>query len=215
MANEPVMWVRSQHKGAFRRPRVWDEKKQRYVQPVDEFDRPLIERVPAKGYVGNDLANMRPMPGNRSVTFLRADGNIVDVPLTTGASLPVRENEYRSDRLRKARYFGWLPVGCCPLREVVKGLSKQHLLAREAREGEPCPDHELGGENPPCPHYLAELKARRAKSVIENRKVNLSYKDDEAKRTEALTTLVEHLVDKRDTAVLVAEAAPQKDSGKK
>ncbi len=215
MASDPVMWVKSQHKGAFRVPAVWDEKKGRYVRPVDDFDRPLVERVPAKGYIGNDLTNMRPMPGNRSITMVRHDGHIVDIPLSTGASVAVRDNEYKSDRLRKARYLGWFAVGCCPLAETYRGLKKQHLLAKEAREGEPCKDHEVGTDEtgqrlPPCPHWLAEVAARRARKVAENRKENASYRDEDAKRTEALTTLVEHLVDKDKAEAAEAKGTPKK-----
>lgn len=201
MANEPVMWVRAQHKGQFRRPRVWDESKKRWVQPVDEFDRPLVERVPAKGYIGNDLANMRLMPGQRFVDMVRDSGDTVACPLSTGASLRVRDDEHKADRLRKFRFCGWFPVGCCPAREAQKGfrgggIGKNHLLSKVAREGRPCEEHEVGDDNPPCEHYLAEVAARKARNKAVDEKTRLAYKDADEKKTELLGTLVEHLVAK-------------------
>jgi hypothetical protein len=195
-SNDAVMWVKANHKGQFRKPKVWDEAKKRWITPVDEFDRPLLERVPAKGWVGNDMQNMRPMKGERAVRMLTMQGNEVDCPLSSGASLPMREDEHKAERLRKFRYYGWVPVGCCTAFEGKNGprrggVSKAKLLSKEAREGTPCDENDLGGENPPCPHYLAEVKARRAHQAKCNAKENINYAEENSENTKQIGRLIE------------------------
>ena len=207
-STDPVMWVKTNHKGRSQPAYEW--KDGRRVRAVDDLGRPLRERLPAIGYVGRDLSNMKPMAGKRSIRMLTKQGNEIHVPLSTGASLAATDGSYKSDRLRKMVYFGAITVGCCPVREVYRGLSKQHLLSDEARNATaPCAEHDVGvdedgNELPPCPHYVAELKARRAMQAAENRRVNSTFKDDAGKQTEALSeiaagnrAIVEHLVAER------------------
>lgn len=207
MSTDPVLWVKANHKGRSVPAYVWDEKTNRRVRATDDMGRPIVERVPAVGYVGRDLTNMKPMPGRRSIKMLTKAGNEIDVVLSTGASLAAVDGPFKADRLRKLVYFGAITVGACPVREVYRGLNRQHLLSREAREAtSPCAEHDVGVDEagnvlPPCPHYLAELKARRAMQATENQKVNRTFKDDAGKQTEALTeiaagnrAIVEHLV---------------------
>lgn len=193
-STDPVMWVKSGHPGQFRVPRVWDEAKGRYVRPVDDFGQPLRERVPAKGFVGRDLTNMRPMPGSRAVSYLNAAGNIVDIVLSPAASLPARDDETKADRIRKQRYYGGIPVGACPCAEVFRGMPKARLISEEARNGTPCNEALLGVDEdgqpqPPCPHFLAEQKARRALQHGKNAEQNSKHRDADDKRADAMSLL--------------------------
>lgn len=186
--NAAVMWVRSQHKGAFRKARVWNEEARQWEQPRDEIGRPIVERVPAKGYVGNDLTNMRQMREERAVNMVTKQGNDVAIVLSSGASLPMRNDEHRNDRIRKQKFYGSITVGGCPADEGRLGfrrggVSNAHLLSKEARDGTPCSEDKLGVDDfgqprPPCPHFLAEVKARREAQAKANLRENAAFGEE-------------------------------------
>ena len=216
-STDPILWVKANHKGRSQPAYTW--KDGRRVRVTDDMGRPVRERLPAIGFVGRDLTNMKPMPGKRSIRMMTKQGNEIHVPLSTGASLAATDGSYKSDRLRKLVYFGAITVGSCPVREVYRGLRKEHLLSPEAHNATaPCGEHDVGtdedgNEMPPCPHYVAEQKARMAMQAGENKKVNLTFKDDAGKQSEALTeiaagnrAIVEHLVAANAKA---ADAAPK------
>lgn len=223
-STDPILWVKANHKGRAVPAYVW--KNGRRVRATDDMGRPLLERIPAIGFVGKDLANMKPMAGKRSIKMLTKQGNEISVPLSTGASLAAVEGPFKSDRLRKLVFYGAITVGSCPVREVYRGLRKEHLLSPDARDATaPCAEHdvgvdEAGNELPPCPHYVAERDARMAMQVADNRKVNLTFKDDAGKQTEALTeiaagnrAIVEHLV-AQSAAAKAEQPAPKGKDGK-
>lgn len=214
-STDPIMWVKSGHPGQFRVPRVWDEKKGRYTRPVDDFGQPLRERVPAKGFVGRDLTNMRPMPGVRAVSYLNGAGNIVEVVLSSGASLPARDDETKADRIRKQRYFGGIPVGACPCAEVFRGMPKMRLISEEARNGTPCTEALLGVDEdgqlqPPCPHFVAEEKARKALQSGKNAEQNAKHRDADDKRADAMSLLAQSSAEQAKAITSLATAlSPQ------
>lgn len=197
MSNDPVLWVKHGNVGAFAVPRVWNREKQRYERPTDDSGIPLRERVPAVGFVGRDLSSMRRMSGSRSARYLNHAGNEIHLTLTNAASIAARDDDpYRNDRIRKARHFGWIPVGGCPCAERFRGMNPTRLLSKEARTGTPCPDHAIGIDEdgnvmPPCEHYLAEMDARRVAQARKNTETTVRLTQAEERQANAMTKLAE------------------------
>lgn len=94
--------------------------------------------------------------------------------LDTDASFP-------RERRAKARYFGWINVGRCPLAAVIAGdLQKGQIIAKEVRDLETSAAcaHGSYGETRPCPHYLAESKARKALQAKETMRLEKSNRSE-------------------------------------
>jgi len=208
-----ALWIKiGAEQGETRRARVWDEKAQAYVTPKYEkghakAGRPMVERLPALGHDGTDIHNMRKMRGvKRYATYLRHDGHEVAIPLTNAAAhVPAEDTSYARDRQLKARYLGWIEQGKCPLIMLASGdLLPEHLESAElmAKGAAPCHPKDVGGDNPPCEHYLAEKRARQAKNNLRNAEREQAHESEQTKHTKALEVMTGKVAE----AVVVAMA---------
>ncbi len=180
-------------------------------------------RFPQTGRVGvvrevDDIKSTKPMSAPRSIQFLKDDGNEIHAPIrSAGAAGNGHEGSDNSAMryvLAKARHYGWLPVGCCPV-DLVQRRERHPLqlfavdLRTAATRGEACKPQEVGLGNPPCKHYQAEHAARKARRLKDHeRQVELG-KTATDKQTEALVNFVE----KMDVRTTVGPSAPPDDHG--
>lgn len=119
-----AMWMKTDQKGyrgQTRRPVLWDDNGRLVTDVRDGAGRPVLDRVPAIGFDGSDIHNMRPIKGvKRFVDYLRHDGHIAHVPLTNAAAhIPDEDESCQRDRRLKAKHFGWIEwpstgVSRCP-----------------------------------------------------------------------------------------------------
>lgn len=197
MAKEPVLWGKQGKHGRKVRAQRWDEKAKAWVPAVDDRGNPLYEKVPQIGFVG-PLENAVPMKFLRSLQYLRADGHITHVCVTNAAAhVHGADESYLRDRRAKAKHFGWIEFGTCPCIEVMAGkLNAADLISETARNGKPCHLTDVGPGKAPCPHFIAEEKARKARRTEENRRANEQEKSEAAKQTEALVSFVEKVAGK-------------------
>jgi hypothetical protein len=128
----------------------------------DDTGERLYEKIPQRGHVGGDYE--RPVLGKATwMHVLRHDGHVVRHKLTCAAADYDMSQLTSQERKAKARHFGWIPVGHCPIALVVSGEVKSgQLIAKDLRGiTTPCV-HGTYGETKPCTHYLAEEAARKA-----------------------------------------------------
>lgn len=146
----------------------------------DETGQRLYEKIPQRGHVGGDADNPIVSRHARWVHVLRHDGHAVRMVMTCAAADFDMASLWTQERRAKARHFGWILVGHCPLALVLTGeIQKGQLLAKDIRNQPPCA-HGTYGENKPCPHYLAEEAARKElqkKKTAQAEKVNRSEAD--------------------------------------
>lgn len=189
-SKEPVYWGTQKKQGERVRAKRWNEKTKSWILAVDDRGQPLYEKVPQVGYVG-PLNNARPMRSVRAIRYLRADGHITHVCVTNAAAhVHGADDSYLRDRRAKAKHFGWIEVGTCPVVEVLsRRLNAVDLISDVARNGKPCGVDEVGPDSPPCQHFLAEERARKQVRADENRKANEADKSESMKQTEALVNL--------------------------
>jgi hypothetical protein len=217
-----ALWIKiGAEQGEQRQARVWDEKLQAYVTPKYEkghakAGRPMIERLPALGHDGTDIHNMRKMRGvKRYSTFLRHDGHEVSIPLTNAAAhVPAEDTSYARDRYLKARHFGWIEQGKCPLIMVASGDLLPELVESAdlmAKGAQPCHPADIGADKPPCEHYLAEKRARKLKNDQRHSEREAAHESEQAKHTKALETMTAKVAD----AVVASMAGkPEAKAGK-
>lgn len=210
MANE-CLWIKTDGKTPFegrkRRPKMYDDAGKLVDNPKNDAGLFLIEKLPGFGYVGSDIHFQRPMAeaANRFATFLRDDGHEVAVVLTCAAAhVPLSDTSNERNARLKAKHFGWIEQGKCPCLMVMSGELRAEQMKAEVNRGavnhkvdkagalldavtgRPCPVGNLGAGNPPCPHYLAERKARRDQRKVETAVKEVAYKSDAEKHTEAV-----------------------------
>jgi hypothetical protein len=148
----------------------------------EETGRRVMEKIPQGCHVGGDYDN--PVASNRRTWLhvLRHDGHVVRMKLTNAAADLDTDASFPRERRAKARYFGWLLVGSCPLAAVLAGdLQKGQIIAKEIRDlptNQACA-HGSYGEFKPCQHYRAEEKARKALQAKESTRI------EKANRSEA------------------------------
>lgn len=131
------------------------------IDPVTR--QPIVERVPQRGHEGGSEPSAPRIDRRirRWMHVLRHDGHEARVPMTTAAA-PVEDTNYGIWMQMKARHFGWIPVGHCPVAMLLNAALLPHqLVAEELRTATPCA-HGTYGEQQACPHYLVERRARRA-----------------------------------------------------
>jgi hypothetical protein len=162
---DPIFWSNQQIARPNRQMRARDLNEHTGVlEPVIDpvTRRPLIERVPQRGHDGDsDPKQPRLAPGRRWMHVLRHDGNEVRVPITTAAA-PVEDSNYGAWIQAKARHFGWIPFGHCPVALLLTGMLRPfHLVADKLKDEQPCQHGSYGAEKA-CAHYLLERLQRRA-----------------------------------------------------
>lgn len=228
---DPIMWAK--RGDSFARPaREWDPELKAWTTPTDDMGMPRLERIPQTGRVGvvrqvEDIATTRPMQDPRSIRYLRTEGHEIHAPIRSAAAAlngdKNTDRSFRENIVAKASFYGWLQVGCCPVDEVMRRIIMPERIVspmvREAiRDRKPCSQADVGGGKPPCPHYLAERDARRARQVKfeEQRAKSLKSDSDKLaeKQTEAIGALVERLAVKPEEPAPVAPPAPTKGNGK-
>lgn len=147
----------------------------------DETGRRVMERVPQRAHVGGDYDNPITSKAPTWLHVLRHDGHVVRMKLTNAAADLDTDASFPRERRAKARYFGWLLVGTCPLAAVIAGdLQKGQIMAKAVRElptNEACA-HGTYGENRPCPHYRAEEAARKALQAKETKRIEMSNRSE-------------------------------------
>lgn len=227
-----TLWVKSEFKRPTRRAMVWDEKKNKWIKGTREDGTAMIERLPQVGFVGSDLKSLRATPlRNRAWLVLTKEGNVIFDPLTESASVQVNDAQAAA-RVKRNNSLGRIRVGTCPIREVYSGLRASSLIAplNRADDVKPCDEGDVGFDDEgrplaPCPHFLAEMKARLASQAAKNADQNANLRDETIKQLEvqqgsinalgklADTTaaLVSHLVAKDAAPAAVADDPPPAD----
>lgn len=159
---EPILWAHKAEKLRKIPARRWNPEAGVMEEAFDEdTGQPVYEKIPQRGHVAGDYDNPIASSQARWLHVLRHDGHVVRVPLTCAAADLDGAQLTAQERRAKARYFGWIPVGSCPLAMVETGEIKAgQLIAKIIRGQEMC---KLGSYGPakPCPHYLAEEAARK------------------------------------------------------
>lgn len=210
-----TLWVKSEFKRPVRRGMVWDEAKSRWVKATHEDGTPMFERIPQVGFVGNDLKALRATPlRNRAWQVLTREGNIIFDPLTEAASVQVNEAQAAA-RIKRNNALGRIRVGTCPIREVYSGLRASSLIAplNRANDVKPCSEADVGFDDEgrplaPCPHFLAEQKARAAAQALKNAEQNATNRDETLKQLDVQKGSIDALTKVADsTAALVAHIA--------
>lgn len=198
---DPVLWLKTDkpYAGAFRRARVWNEQTKAYETPTYErghamAGRPVLERIPASGFDGSDIRNMRPMRGKRFIEVMRHDGHEVFIPITNAAAhQPQEDRSCETDRRLKARWFAWIERGKCPAMMMAAGELPAEKIAsdtsKDKRWATPCHPQDVGPGKPPCHHYLAEKKARTADNDARMSDVEEKYESEAAKHIKELRDL--------------------------
>lgn len=198
---DACLWLREKTTPVRTRPaRAWDAKAGAWVPVTDDLGNPVRERIPAVGTVGEPYRGS-PQPGRRFATFLRHDGAIISAPLTgAAAAMPGPDRSHSDYAMAKAKHFGWVEFGRCPLEEHQSdrtGFAMPKLIAASNREAakanQRCAHWGVGPNPTPCAHWLAEVDARRARRKAEEDKRAESYKSEDAKHTDAIKGLVETL----------------------
>jgi hypothetical protein len=165
---EPILWA---HKAAATRTRVarrWNDATQKLEVVIDEdTGLPVRERIPQRAHeAASGYSDPRLSRHQRSLYVLQHDGTLIHIPLTMGAG-DVDGLDHVGKYMRaKARHFGWLPVGQCPIRAVAAGTVQPHQL-RDAElrasvaDGTARACQGQHNEERWCPHFVAEEKARK------------------------------------------------------
>src|SRR5690242_13691251 len=130
----------------------------------------VVEKIPQRGHVGNsDYDKPEIQRGQRWAHVVDHAGNAVRVPLTTGASLfidAVEDQGYEKYQRAKFRGLGWYDVGRCPCAMLANGeLQASHFASPEVAASEACRPGTYK-ESAPCPHSVAEMRARQAQQKI-------------------------------------------------
>jgi hypothetical protein len=193
---EATLWVHSEFQRPTRRAMVWDAAKGRHVKATHEDGQPMFERLPQVGFTGDSVKNLKPTPmRKRARQLLTREGNV-----------------------KKANRLGRIVVGTCPLREVFAGLPARSLIAPENKAGaKPCDESDVGYDDEgrplaPCPHFLAEQKARRAVQFAKNAEQNSSFRDQAVKQLEAQQGQIDALNQVAASTAALVEHFVAKDS---
>jgi len=174
MANdhEPIRWVNA--RGAY----------SGVTHTRFENGRKITERLPQRGHVG-EWGSHNPMRGIRDVRVVRHDGHVVNAVLTNGAAHNDDSTEWAQSQRAKIRYFGWYPIGACPLALLLTGnLKRSNFVDQSLLGDKPC-EHGTYSESKPCKHALAEERARKALNVENQNEIIRNYKDTGEKTLEA------------------------------
>jgi hypothetical protein len=192
MAREPVLWCAAAKSQRTIPARRWNPETQQMESVIDiETGLPVIEKIPQRPHDGDSppdkptFANLR-----RWIHVLRHDGHVVRMPINMAAADVEGLDFVGRERRAKARHYGWIPVGMCPLallaagdlrpqQLAMLGVAEPETIERKARElrVEAC-DPRKCGEVSPCPHYLQEEKARKERQNRRQAKINAAFQSE-------------------------------------
>ncbi len=177
---EPILWA---NKAVRKIPVKQFNEASGQMEDVfdDETGARVFEKIPQRAHVGGDYDNPIPSKHVTWLHMLRHDGHEVRVKLTNAAADLDTDASFARERRAKARYFGWLLVGVCPLTQVAAGdVQKGQLMAKEIRDARPC-ERGACSEARPCAHYTAERQARRALQAKETSRLEKSNRSEAEK----------------------------------
>lgn len=158
---EPILWaskaVRTQ------KAQRWNPATAQFEPIIDSMTgQPVIEKIPQRAHDGDSEPRKPTMVGATWITYLRHDGHVVRVKLTTAAADLDADQLTAKYHRTKAKHFGWIPYSACPCAMRVAGqIATTQLQSEEARTGQPCTPGSHT-ELRPCPHVLAEEAIRKA-----------------------------------------------------
>lgn len=214
-AQEPVFWTSTV-------PNYNDaDRNVRYVRDGQV----VHERVPQGGHLGS-YDDKRPHPGRNWFRFLTHTGNVVALRPVNGAAHYDLNTGYAQMELARCNAQGWLHYGRCPISLVQSGeIAAGHIAAASILEDRPCPPNSHDETNP-CPHMLAEDRARKERNAKVEREREAMYKSEEAKRLEeqsktqnatlaALAEVLRRLDEKTEPREPEAKPEPEKPEHKK
>lgn len=171
----------------------------------------VTEKFPQRGHAG-DYEDRRKAPGVRFIRVIDHHGHEIFHTLTNAAAHLDHTAPFGQYMMAKARHFGWYMPGQCPCALIATGeLHKDHIVSDEVRNGQPCPPNSYSYENP-CPHSVAERKARQAQNDAVQRDREEKMKGIGVKHLEATQELTNKVVE----ALLAAKDKPAgrgKDKG--
>jgi hypothetical protein len=163
----------------------------------------IIEKIPQRGHQG-DYENRRidrRCAAARWIHVVRHDGFAVRMLLTNGAAGMDPNDSWGQYQKAKARYFGWFPIGSCPLALVATGDIKASQLVDRSLIGQKACEPGSYSEATPCPHCLSEHRARigahadaeteRYKNFqdVHEKQID-AHRADMREQTQALTTAI-------------------------
>jgi hypothetical protein len=184
MQREPILWAQHASSMRTRIARRWDQESQAMVPVIDEeTGEPVIEKIPQRAHLGSsDYDKPELVKHVGWMLVLRHDGHEVFFKLTNAAAQENLNESYCHFMRAKARHFGWLNVGRCPLAAVAAGEVKREQLADRSVKGEPCPN---STSSRPCKHYIAERDARRDRNKKREAKRDAAFKPEAERMLEA------------------------------
>jgi hypothetical protein len=185
-------------------PILWVNKARRKVTiRVDNEERE--ERFPQRGHTGSsDYDKPTEATFKRWERYIKACGTDARVPVTNAAAHLDDQSEYGRMIRAKAKTLGWIPVGLCPCAMIMTGaLNARLVVDPDVRKGKPCQPGSYAIDKP-CPHLVAEQKARRAAHAIREQKRAIALKGDVEKLLEGQQEQTKQLVDAVSTAIAQA-----------
>lgn len=159
---EPILWAHKAEKLRKIPARRWNATTSQMEEVFDDdTGQQVFEKIPQRGHVAGDYDNPIATNYSRWLHVLRHDGHVVRVPLTCAAADLDTNQLTTQERRAKARHFGWIPVGSCPLAMVQTGELKAGQLVAKGIRGQAMCAHGTYGPNKPCHHFVEEEAARK------------------------------------------------------
>jgi len=163
-------------------------------------------KFPQRGHAG-DYEDRRRAPGTRFLWMIDHHGFEFAHCLTNAAAHLDHTGPYGQHMMAKARHFGWYQPGQCPCALLTTGeLTRHHIVSPDVRAGTACKPGSYSYEDP-CPHSLAERKARQDQNKAVQDERESKMKNLATKGIEATQALTEKLVDTVTAAL--ADRAPR------
>lgn len=182
---------------------------------------------PQSGHQGDydSLVRMKG-EGTRWWTVVKSDGSIVYYVLTNGAGDMNPNTEYALDRKQKAKFYGWFRLGQCPVALLRAGeMHKGHFAPVRALNADGSPKVDSQGKpvfeessllaaNPcqpgtysldrPCPHALAEAKARSERNTVKEAESAQAHADKREAAQREQTTAITEAMGKQTDALMAS-----------
>lgn len=140
-----------------------------------------VIRHPQHGHIGS-YENRQRVAGSRYANVLTNVGNIVPLVMTNAAADTNSAGQYGQMMRAKAKYLGWFSPGMCPIALIAVGeLDPAKVFAKGLlEERTPC-ERGTHDEARPCPHTLAEIRARRSAHEADQKRRAEEYKSESDK----------------------------------
>jgi len=180
---EPILWAHAAESARKIPAKKFNPATGQVEQQFDpETGEPLFEKIPQRAHDGDsDYKKPALIRGVTWIEYLRHDGHVVRVKLTNGAAHLDTDTNYAKEKLAKARFFGWIRKGHCPLALVDMGEIKvNHIASESVRDGKRCAAGSFG-EAKWCEHYIAEEAARKVRRQKAQAKRDLQTESAEQK----------------------------------